>query len=42
MKKRGWIGSNAYKGEGKIKNENGVTVYKVKGKWNTSFSTTKI
>lgn len=36
LKKRGWTGYDAYKGEGKICNPKSKVVYKIKGKWNAS------
>jgi len=35
MKKRGWIGLNAFKGQGEIKTPDNKIVYEIFGKWNS-------
>ena len=40
LKKRGWIGLNAYKGVGFIKSADGQILYDINGKWNSQLSAT--
>ena len=35
LKKRGWIGTDAFKGEGVIMDNSNKVVYQIRGKWNS-------
>ena len=40
MKKRNWLGANAYVGVGAIKDNEGNIVYSLNGKWNEELTAT--